>query len=87
MERYWDMKSKIERLSFPKRWKFQMDLLAGRSVLSVIAICMVMMMSSCSKNGVYFYFDDVVKHEDMLYWKSINAKDCYEREDKKKGSK
>lgn len=35
----------------------------------------------------YFNLDDVVKHEDMLYWKSINAKDCYEREDKKKGSK
>lgn len=61
-ERYWDISPKKERWSFPKRWKFQMDLLAGRSVLSVIAICMVMMMSSCSKNGVYFYFDDVVKH-------------------------
>jgi len=35
----------------------------------------------------YNNLDDVVKHEDMLYWKSINAKDCYEREDKKKGSK
>lgn len=35
----------------------------------------------------YNDLDDVVKHEDMLYWKSINAKDCYEREDKKKGSK
>ena len=35
----------------------------------------------------YFDLDDVVKHEDMLYWKSVNAKDCYEREDKKKGSK
>jgi len=38
-------------------------------------------------NKDYNNLDDVVKHEDMLYWKSINAKDCYEREDKKKGSK
>lgn len=35
----------------------------------------------------YNNLDDVVKYEDMLYWKSVNAKDCYEREDKKKGSK
>lgn len=35
----------------------------------------------------YNNLDDVVKYEDMLYWKSVNAKDCYEREDKKKGGK
>ncbi len=28
----------------------------------------------------YKNLDDVVKHEDMLYWKSVNAKDCYERD-------
>lgn len=28
----------------------------------------------------YENLDDVVKFEDMLVWKSINAKDCYERD-------
>ena len=28
----------------------------------------------------YKNLDDVVKQEDMLYWKSVNAKDCYERD-------
>lgn len=28
----------------------------------------------------YENLDDVVKYEDMLVWKSVNAKDCYERD-------
>jgi len=28
----------------------------------------------------YKNLDDVVKYEDMLVWKSVNAKDCYERD-------
>lgn len=61
-ERFWDMSPKIERLSFPKRWKFMMVLQNVRSIFYVIAFCIVIMISSCSKNGVFFYFDDVVEH-------------------------